>query len=321
MNEHEQQIRNQQLLREGFPRSARKGCMVDLRLLLVAIIWGVNFSVVKYSLAEFLPLSFTVIRFFLGALFLFGVLLLGREPLRVQRGDIPALARLGIIGIALYNIFFMEGLRLTTASHSALLISLSPLFAALIQAALGRERLSFRIAVGIALASAGVYLIINNRGALQHNRAALPGDLLTVVASMLWALYTLTAKPLLEKYPAVKVTAYSMAIGSGVLLPVSIPDLVRQQWGAVSALSWGGLAFAAFISGGIAFSLWYRGVKQIGVTRTIMYHYLVPLVAVLVAAQFLGERFAPSQALGAAAILTGVFLAQKKTAAERVRYH
>ena len=102
------------------------------RLLLVAIIWGVNFAFVKYALADFSPLSFTTLRFFLAALFLFSIMLVNREPLAMDRRDISAVFKLGFIGITLYNILFMEGLNYTTASNSALFISSSPLFAALI---------------------------------------------------------------------------------------------------------------------------------------------------------------------------------------------
>src|ERR1700690_1278971 len=108
--------------------------MLNPKLILVSVIWGVNFAFVKYALADFSPLSFTTMRFFLAALFLVSVMLVNREPLAMERRDISAVFKLGFIGITLYNILFMEGLNYTTASNSALFISSSPLFAALILA-------------------------------------------------------------------------------------------------------------------------------------------------------------------------------------------
>ena len=101
------------------------------------------------------------------------------------------------------------------------------------------------------------------------------------------------AKPLLEKYSAIKVTAYSMAAGTVLLLPIGAYELLHQSWTAVSVRSWTAFAFSTFISGGIAFTLWYQGVQRIGVSRTIVYHYIVPFVAVLFAALFLGETDHP----------------------------
>jgi len=273
----------------------------------------VNFAFVKYALSDFYPLSFTIVRFSLAALFLFMVILIRREPLTLERRDLGAAIRLGIIGITLYNLLFMEGLNYTTASNSALFISSSPLFAALMLSVSKRERIHAPIIAGLALATLGVFLIIRNKpGGLSFSRSDLAGDLLTICAAAFWALYTIKAGPLLEKYSAIKITAYSMAAGIVLLLPFGAHDLLKQTWSAVSVLSWAALAFSAFISGGVAFTLWYQGVQRIGVTRTIVYHYIVPFVAVLFAALFLGERVTLPQITGGISILAGVYLVQTK---------
>ena len=285
--------------------------MLDLRLILVSLIWGVNFSAVKYALRCFYPLSCTIVRFALSSLFLALVLIVRRESLRIERKYISPFLRLGLIGIALYNILFMYGLDLTSASNSALLISLSPLFAALIHGIAKKERILFQSGLGILLSAVGVLLIIQSRpGGISITRHNLAGNLLTLCASVFWALYTIHAQPLLQKYSAVKVTAYSMATGTLLLLPMSLHDLARQSWSEVTAPSWAAFGFSSLVSGGIAFSLWYKGVQRHGVTRTIVYHYFVPLVAVLFAALFLGERISVAQITGGIGILAGVALVQ-----------
>jgi drug/metabolite transporter (DMT)-like permease len=108
----------------------------------------------------------------------------------------------------------------------------------------------------------------------------------------------------------VKVTAYAMATGSLLLLPVSLRELARQSWSGVSVQSWAAFGFSTFVSGGIAFSLWYQGVQRFGVTRTVVYHYFVPFVAVIFAALFLGERISIVQIVGGIGILAGVALVQ-----------
>lgn len=286
--------------------------MFNLRLFLVAVIWGVNFSVVKYALDDFSPLSFTVARFGLAAGFLFLVMLATRESFSLERRDRGPLIRLGFIGITMYNLLFMYGLKYTTASNSALFISLSPLFAALILAFSEKSRIGFPAAGGLLLSTAGVYLILrSNAGGIRFSRHDVFGDVLTLFAAMLWALYTIQARPLLEKYAPVKITAYSMAAGAVMLLPLGAPDLVTQPWSAISWKSWAAFCFSAFISAGVAFTLWYGGVKRIGVARTVVYHYLVPFIAVLFAALFLHERITLLQVIGGGMILTGVYLVQK----------
>jgi drug/metabolite transporter (DMT)-like permease len=284
--------------------------MFNLRLLFVAAAWGVNFSLVKFALTDFHPLGFTVIRFGLASFFLITIIGANHESYFIDRQDRFTIFKLGLIGIALYNIFFMYGLKYTTAANSALLISLSPMFAALIQAFSGKEHLTPRIGAGLALASLGVFLIIRSQyGELNFSLSRITGDILTLCATLTWALYTIIAKPLLEKYPSSKVTAYSMLSGSILLLPASIQSIYRQSWSSVSLLSWSALAFASFVAGGIAYVFWYQGVKELGVTRTMAYHYLMPFAAVVFAA-VLGEKITLFQIVGGTAILLGVYLVQ-----------
>src|SRR5512147_1789331 len=253
--------------------------MLDPRLVSVAVIWALNFAFVKYALAEFSPLSFTVARFCVSSLFLLAVMAARRERFQMERTDASAVIRLGFIGIMMYNLLFMFGLRYTTASNSALFISASPLFAVLVLAVMKKQVIGPRTAGGLLLSMAGVLCVLASKpGGLSLSRADAAGDLLTLCAALFWALYTILARPLVEKYSAIKITAYSMAAGAVMLLAIGARDLAAQQWTSVSAGAWGSFAFSTFLSGGLAFTLWYDGVRRLGVTRTVVYHYLVPLV-------------------------------------------
>jgi len=306
-------------LRTYFIHSALNS-MLDLRLLLVALVWGINFSVIKAALADFLPLSFAVVRFALAALSLFAAMAARRISFTVDRRDLLPIASLGLVGITLYNLLFMKGLQLTTASHSALFISLSPLFAALFQTLRGRERMTPFLAAGLLLATAGAYCIIRStHGEIRFGTNTVTGDLLTISASVLWALYTVLAAPLLERYPPITVTAWSIAAGTVLLLPSSAGELARQSWNTLPPGAWAALAFAALVGAGAAYVLWYEGVKRIGATRTIAYHYIVPFVAVLTAALFLGDAIRPLTIVGGAAILAGVALVQQRNAEGKTR--
>ncbi len=287
--------------------------MFDPRLLFVAVVWAINFAFVKYALADFSPLSFTVVRFALSSLFLLLAMLIGRESFRIERRDRGAMVRLGLVGITLYNLLFMYGLEYTTASNSALFISSSPLFAEIILTVTEKKRFGVRITGGLLLCTLGVFLIIRSKsGGISFSRQDVAGDLLTLCAAFFWALYTVMARPLVQKYAPVKVTAYSMAAGTVLLLPLGVFDLVHQSWSSISIRSWAAFSFSTFLSGGVAFTLWYQGVKRIGVMRTIVYHYLVPFIAVVFAALFLNERITPQQILGGCMILLGVYLVQRQ---------
>ncbi len=286
--------------------------MLDSRLILVSVMWGVNFSFVKCALSDFYPLSFTVVRFTLAAMFLLAVMRMNRVPFGIGRRDCGAVVRLGLVGIALYNILFVYGLQYTTASNSALFIATSPLFAAIMQAVTKKERMTMRSGFGFALSTLGSVLIIRGKtGDLSVTWQNAGGDLLTLCAALSWALYTMMARPLLEKYSPLAITAYTMAAGAVLLLPFGFHQLASQSWSSVSAPSWAALGFGAFFAGGVAYTLWYQGVKRIGVTKTIIYHYLMPFTAVVFAGLFLGEQITVLQVTGGAAVLIGVAAVQK----------
>ena len=288
--------------------------MLDPRLLFVAVVWAVNFAFVKYALADFSPLSFTVTRFALASLFLIGAMLAYRQPLTMDRRDIGPVIRLGFVGITMYNLLFMFGLKYTTASNSSLFISTSPLFAALVLALTRKRGISLPAALGLVLSTAGVFLIVQSAGGVTFSLRDMAGDLLTLCAALFWALYTILARPLVEKYSPLKITAYSMAAGTALLFPLGAADLARQSWNTIPAASWAAFCFSTFISAGVAFTLWYEGVKRLGVSRTVVYHYLVPFVAVVFAALFLHEQITALQVIGGGMILVGVYVVQKSSA-------
>ena len=103
-----------------------------------------------------------------------------------------------------------------------------------------------------------------------------------------------------------------MAAGTLLLLPVGLGDVMHQSWSSISVDSWAAFSFSTFLSAGVAFTLWYQGVKRLGVTRTVVYHYLVPFIAVLFAALFLGEQSPCCRSSAACIILLGVYLVQRK---------
>ncbi len=134
------------------------------------------------------------------------------------------------------------------------------------------------------------------------------GDLVLLGAAVMWALYTVGARPLVEKYGSVPVTAWTLWVGTAGLVAIGAPSLAGQAWGAVEAEAWGGLLFSALFSIGLAYLIWYRGVERIGNTRTSVFSNLTPVVALLFGALWLGERPTAPALLGAALILGGIFL-------------
>jgi drug/metabolite transporter (DMT)-like permease len=283
----------------------------ELGLLLMVVIWAVNFSVIKAAIGEIPPLAFNALRFPLAAAMVF--LVLRRQgPLPLpERADLPRILLLGLLGNLVYQLFFIYGLDHTRAGNASLLLAGTPMITALLSSIRGHERLRPRIWLGVAGTLAGMSLVVvGGAGGLELGASTLVGDLSMVVASLAWSLYTVGARDLIEKYGSIAVTAWTLWIGTIGLFVVGLPTVLRTDLGAISPAAWLGVAYGGVLGIGLAYLLWYRGVQEVGNTRTATYGNLVPVLAVLVAWVTLGEVPTLWQVAGAIVIIGGVSLAR-----------
>jgi drug/metabolite transporter (DMT)-like permease len=281
--------------------------MANAGMLLVATIWGVNFSVTKGAFDSFHPLAFTGIRFTLASLLLVPLVRYLEGDERLPRGALTRLVILGVVGNTLYQLAWISGLERTTASNSALILSAMPTIVAIMAVALGLERFRPKVLGGVIVATAGVVLVVAARGT-GFGRATMAGDLLTVAALLCWAGYTLGLRALPPEISSLRVTMVTTVAGAPVLLLAGLPAILRTDWGAVPWQGWTALAYATVLSLLVAYLIWNRSVKVVGPSRTVIYMCLTPLIAVAAAAVLLGERPRPLQAVGAVLIIAGVVL-------------
>jgi drug/metabolite transporter (DMT)-like permease len=276
-------------------------------MLLVCLIWGLNFSVTKFALVEIPPLPFTAVRFVAASLLLWVVLRLVEGPTAEPRGGIKRLVILGLIGNTCYQLAFTVGLSKTTATNSALILSTVPTVVALFAGALGLERITPKMWLGIALGTLGVVLVIATRG-VGFDVKTLPGDLLTILAVLFWAGYTVGLRQVPAGISPLRVTTITTIAGTPGLLLAGLPGMFRLQWESVRVEAWLALGYAAVLSLVVAYLLWNRSVKAVGGTRTAIYMCITPLFAVAGAWLLLGERPHPLQGVGAIFIIAGVLL-------------
>jgi drug/metabolite transporter (DMT)-like permease len=276
-------------------------------MLLVCVIWGVNFSVMKLAIVEIPPLPFTAVRFTLASVLLWLVLRVAEGPAPLAPAAMRRLVLLGVVGNTLYQLAFILGLAHTTATNSALIVATVPTVVAVIAGAKGLERVTGRMWAGIVLGTLGVVLVIAASG-IEFSVNTLYGDLLTVLAVLCWAGYTVGLRRLPAEVSPLRVTTITSIAGTPGLVLAGLPGIVRLDWTAIPAMAWAGLAYATLLSLVVAYILWNRSVQAVGGTRTAIYMCLTPLVAAVAAWAMLGEQARPSQAVGAILIIGGVLL-------------
>ncbi len=292
------------------------------------LIWAANYSMVKIALRELPPLGFNSLRLALAsACFLASLAVAQGRPRgagsvdsagagvprpwfatarTVSRRDWITIAAFGILGHFIYQLCFMGGIARTTVSNVSLILGCSPVAVTLLSAAAGHERVAPRHWAGAFLSLAGIYLLAGRGATLSES--TLTGDALCLAAVACWAIYTVGSRPLLARHSPLTVTGFSMAIGTVLFVPFGLADLFRLDWSAVSLASWLSLAFSAVFALFLAYLIWYTSVQRVGNVRTSVFSNLLPLLSMVIAAAWLGERLTPGELGGAAAILAGVAL-------------
>ena len=284
----------------------------SLSALAVQAIWAFNVSAMKYTITQLDPYLVGAMRMSLAGVVLLALLYRAEGDIRLARRHWPLIIVMALC-MGLNTMCWQKGLSRTSASNASLIVNIAPVFAMLMAVGLRQERLNLRRVVGMCLALGGVVLIIDpTRVDLQHG--ALWGELLIVGAAIFWAAYNVVAVRLVVRYSALRVTSWAMLLCS-VVLWIGSP-LGVDSWAVAQArpLAWMGVLYAAILGAVVAQTLWTRTIQRLGASLTMIYSYINPLLVVIFAALFLGERLTAWQGVGAVLALSGVALTNARPA-------
>jgi drug/metabolite transporter (DMT)-like permease len=283
---------------------------LDLLLLLMILIWGSNFSIVKVALRDFPEIPFNAMRMVAGTTVFLGTLWLSRDAAKprpaLTRADWIQLLFLGLVGTFLYQLCFVAAVRRTSVGNGSLIIGLSPIVISLMSAMVGHERIRPLRWLGVFMALLGLYFVVGRD--VDFSDATLRGDLLMLGGVICWATYSVASQPILKRHSPLVVIALTFSIGAACYVLVMTPTLFDVDWAAVSGFSWFLMFSSAFLALNLSYWIWYTGLKRLGGSRTSMYSYLTPIVAMIVAAMWLGEPISGNQIAGASAIFAGLLI-------------
>jgi drug/metabolite transporter (DMT)-like permease len=282
--------------------------VTDALLVLMAVIWGINFSVLKYGTTLVSPLAFNGMRVPIAAVTQLAVAR-GMGLPRPAPADVRRLLLLGMLGNGLYQICFILGVAVSRVATAALVVAATPAFIAIIGWLRRSERLAGRSWVGIACQVLGVAVVVTGSASGGGGGSdSLTGAALLLVGALSWAMYSVLLKGLSDRVSPLQIGGYTMVGGASVLLVVASPALLTTRWAEVPPSLWPALLYSAIIAMVFAYLFWYRGLRVLGPTRTAVYANVQPLIAMLVAWLALREVPTPWQVLGATMIVGGLLL-------------
>ena len=155
-----------------------------------------------------------------------------------------------------------------------------------------------------------VLVVLGGEGGLGSGEGLLMGDLLLVLAAITWAAYTVGTQDLTREYGALAVTSWTLWVGTIGLVALGGRSLWSMDFGAISGVGWFGVVYSGVLAIAVAYLIWNHGLEHIGGPRTAAFSNLVPVVALIAAALWLGEDPNPTQITGAIIIIAGVWIAR-----------
>ncbi len=285
----------------------------DAMALLAVLLWGLNFPITKQVMTLLPPIAAAFIRSGVSSLVYIAVLGITGQWRLPERRDRWLVILLGLGGMGLNTALYVYGLHLTTASHSGLIYTLTPLFVFASSHLLGYLRLARRDLVGLALGLAGAVLIVGAPvlTGQEPDGASLAGDLLTGASALVWGVWMMLAAPLLARYGALRTTAWITSAGAlGLCLPAA-PALLAQDWPHLPWTAFAALAYSGLLAGALAWLLWYVAVGRLGAARTMVYANMESFFVVLFSALLLAERVEWTALVGGVAVVAGVLLTRR----------
>lgn len=286
--------------------------------LVTAAVWGSTFVSTKILLANGLsPAQIMVIRFSIAYLL---ILLLSHRPLFSRKlSDELLMIGAGITGGSLYFLAENSALIYTQASNVAIIIAVTPLLTAIAAHFFSRgERFSRTLATGSVIALAGVVLVVLNGRFVLHLNPK--GDMLTIAAAVLWALYSIIIVRLQRRYSSLFITRKVFFYGIVTLLPYLFIHEAALDFGLLLRPAViGNLLFLGLIASFACYWAWNAAIARIGSVNASNYLYLNPVVALITSAIALDERITVTALIGTALIMLGVAVCEKLPARTSAR--
>lgn len=271
-----------------------------------SVCWAAGFIAGKVAVDAMTPLAVAAWRYAIAAAILLPFAVTQR-PARGLRAAAGPLALMIVCGGVVYPWLFLTALAHTSAVNTALLIALNPAITLLLTPLVG-ERYERRRLAGVCLALVGAAVVITRGDPAAVVGSGLhAGDALALAAAVMWAVVNLASRGVVDHLAPAFTNCVVYGVGGCALSLLGRPETLWSEFHAAPAAAVAGVFVLAGLSSVLAGQLFLIGIRTVGVGRTVVFVYLVPVLTALLATTLLGEPFGAAQAAGGAAVLAGVY--------------
>jgi drug/metabolite transporter (DMT)-like permease len=283
-----------------------------LALLAANLIYGLNFAIAKSIMPGVIrPLALLSLRSIVAAgLFWITSFFVPHE--KVNRRDLLYLFGCSFLGVVINQALFLAGLNLTTPVNSSIILAINPVAAFVFAAIILRERISVVRGAGLATGLSGILLLILYEGTPDLSSSTFVGNLLTLINTLSWALFTVVIKKMLDKYSPVTVMKWVFFFGMFTNIPLGYAEWSTMAWSGIDFKAWLAIGFVVVFATYLGYILLTYGLRRLSPTIVGTYTYTQPVIAGVVAIMIGQDNIKVVDILSAGLIFTGVFLVSRQ---------
>ena len=284
-----------------------------IALFVVGVFYAINYIVAKGIMPAYIgPSGFIFYRVF-GATVLFWIVHRFISKEKIKREDYPRFIQAALFGVAMNQLFFFNGLNITSPLNASVIMTSNPILVLLAAAVILKERITPYKVAGISLGLVGSLSLIALPVLLGYSeiewRAGDPiGDGMILINALSYGIYLVTAKPLMAKYEAMTVIKWVFTFGCVMVFPFGYDQALAVDWSAMPTDVLFGVAYVIICVTFLVYFLNVYAMKSLSPSIVSAYIYLQPVLAGSMSI-FLGmEKLHWIKVLSAALIFSGVYL-------------
>lgn len=279
-----------------------------LALFLVNLIYALNYSIAKDVMPDYIgPSGFILLRVIGGSLLFFLTYIFFIKE-NVELKDIVRLLFCGLFGVAINQLFFFEGLNLTTPINAAIIMTVSPILVIIFSAIIIKEKITIRKLLGIFLGIIGAATLILKSGSISIGNAFFVGNILIFINATSYSIYLVLVKTLMTKYNPITVMFYVFSFGLIFVLPFGLHELLDVNTQSFSKIIYLKVAFVVICTTFLAYLFNAFALKTLNPSVVSTYIYLQPVLASVVAIFLKSDSLDIIKILSALFIFSAVYL-------------
>jgi drug/metabolite transporter (DMT)-like permease len=226
----------------------------------------------------------------------------------VPRREVPRLFGLAVLGVTINQLLFAEGVRRAGPVHAIVLVVCIPAMTLAVAVLLGRERLSRRRGLGMALALVGALGVVGGeRFSLDSERFV--GDLCLLANALSYAIYLVLVRPVVERVPGLVVVAWVFLFGALAALPWTAPAIAAAPLASLTPGIWATLAFIVLGPTCGSYALNAIALRRLDASLVALFIALQPLIGAVAAWALLDAEVTTRTVVSGVVLTSGVLFA------------